>query len=72
MSRRNGASAAPISRCRLLTSKVMATISTMCGGDVHNWMAANSEPPAKLSPVMSDSSAVLSPFWVAWAPSTSA
>lgn len=50
----------------------MATMSRICGGDVHNWIAANSEPPAKFSPVIMDSSTVLNPFWVAWAPRTSA
>jgi hypothetical protein len=50
----------------------MATMSAMCGGDVQSWMAANSEPPAKFSPVMRGSSTALKPFCVACAPSTSA
>src|SRR5574343_633784 len=50
----------------------MATISSTWGGLVHRLMAVNSEPPPKLTPVMSGTVSTLRPFWVAWAPSTSA
>jgi hypothetical protein len=55
-----------------LTSAVIATISAMCGGEVHSSTAANSEPPAKLRPVISGTSSALRPFWAACAPSTRA
>jgi hypothetical protein len=55
-----------------LTSAVIATISAICGGEVHSSTAANSEPPAKLRPVISGTSSALRPFWAAWAPSTRA
>lgn len=50
----------------------MPTISSRCGGEVHRRTAANSEPPAKFSPVIRASSATLKPFCAACAPSTSA
>ncbi|MCY1239660.1 hypothetical protein D9M72_524700 [compost metagenome] len=67
-----GARAAPIRKCRLLTRNVIATISRICGGDVHKPMAANSEPPPKFRPVIIGTSTGLSPFWVACAPSSRA
>ena len=50
----------------------MATISKICGGDVHSRMATNSELPAKFSPVSKGISIALNPLRAACAPSSSA
>ena len=55
-------SAAPIKMWRVLIIKVTAIISKEGSGLPHKPTAANSEPPAKFSPVISGISSTLMPF----------
>ena len=70
--RSSGAMAAPIRIWRLLIIAVVAIISSTGSGEVHKFTAANSEPPAKFSPIIITVSRALMPFCRACAPKINA